>query len=52
MGNKKATNGDTVMATSTRLFKGRVVEDSEEKGRVFTSSTLIVLSTILGECLK
>ena len=29
MGNQeKAAKGDTVMATSTRLFKGRVVEDS------------------------
>ena len=38
MGNQeKAAKGDTVMATSTRLFKGRVVEDSKEKkGRVFT----------------
>ncbi len=36
MGNQeKAAKGDTVMATSTRLFKGRVVEDSEEKRRVF-----------------
>ena len=37
MGNQeKAAKGDTVMATSTRLFKGRVVEDSKEKkGRVF-----------------
>ena len=32
MGNQeKAAKGDTVMATSTRLFKGRVVEDSDEK---------------------
>ena len=32
MGNQeKAAKGDTVMATSTRLFKGRVVEDSKEK---------------------
>ena len=32
MGNQeKAGKGDTVMATSTRLFKGRVVEDSKEK---------------------
>jgi aconitate hydratase 2/2-methylisocitrate dehydratase len=36
MGNQeKAAKGDTVMATSTRLFQGRVVEDSSEKeGRV------------------
>ncbi len=34
MGNQeKATKGDTVMATSTRLFKGRVVEDSMSKKR-------------------
>ena len=32
MGNQeKAAKGDTVMATSTRLFQGRVVADSEEK---------------------
>ena len=32
MGNQeKAAKGDTVMATSTRLFQGRVVEDSERK---------------------
>ena len=32
MGNQeKASKGDTVMATSTRLFQGRVVEDSAEK---------------------
>ena len=32
MGNQeKAGEGDTVMATSTRLFKGRVVGDSEKK---------------------
>ena len=32
MGNQeKAARGDTVMATSTRLFKGRVVEDAEDK---------------------
>ena len=32
MGNQeKAQKGDTVMATSTRLFQGRVVEDSNEK---------------------
>jgi aconitate hydratase 2/2-methylisocitrate dehydratase len=35
MGNQeKAAKGDTVMATSTRLFK--VVEDAEGKRRVFT----------------
>ena len=36
MGNQeKAERGDTVMSTSTRLFQGRVVEDSErEKRRV------------------
>ena len=32
MGNQeKAAKGDTVLATSTRLFKGRVVEDTPEK---------------------
>ena len=32
MGNQeKAERGDTVMSTSTRLFQGRVVEDSERK---------------------
>ena len=35
MGNQeKAEKGDTVMATSTRLFQGRVVEDSERKRRI------------------
>ncbi len=38
MGNQeKAAKGDTVMATSTRLFKGRVVEDSKEKKRRISS---------------
>lgn len=32
MGNQeKAEKGDTVMATSTRLFQGRVVKDSDRK---------------------
>ena len=51
MGNQeKAAKGDTVMATSTRLFQGRVVEDSaEKKGESLLSSTpVVVLSTILG----
>ena len=51
MGNQeKAENGDTVMATSTRLFQGRVVEDSDEKkGESLLASTpVVVLSTILG----
>ncbi len=51
MGNQeKAENGDTVMATSTRLFQGRVVKDSEtKKGESLLASTpLVVLSTILG----
>jgi aconitate hydratase 2/2-methylisocitrate dehydratase len=51
MGNQeKASKGDTVMATSTRLFQGRVVEDSDEKkGESLLSSTpVVVLSTILG----
>ncbi|PDS22648.1 bifunctional aconitate hydratase 2/2-methylisocitrate dehydratase [Flavobacterium branchiophilum] len=51
MGNQeKAAKGDTVMATSTRLFQGRVVEDSaEKKGESLLSSTpVVVLSTVLG----
>ncbi len=55
MGNQeKAGKGDTVMATSTRLFKGRVVEDSKEKkGESLLSSTpVVVLSTILGRIPK
>jgi len=51
MGNQeKAAPGDTVMATSTRLFQGRVVKDTgEKKGESLLSSTpVVVLSTILG----
>ena len=51
MGNQeKAEKGDTVMATSTRLFQGRVVEDADgKKGESLLSSTpVVVLSTILG----
>lgn len=51
MGNQeKAEKGDTVLATSTRLFQGRVVEDSnEKKGESLLASTpVVVLSTILG----
>ncbi|MCF6140386.1 bifunctional aconitate hydratase 2/2-methylisocitrate dehydratase [Flavobacterium sp. K77] len=51
MGNQeKASKGDTVMATSTRLFQGRVVEDTDgKKGESLLSSTpVVVLSTILG----
>lgn len=51
MGNQeKAEKGDTVMATSTRLFQGRVVADSKEKkGESLLGSTpIVVLSTILG----
>ena len=51
MGNQeKAAKGDTVMATSTRLFEGRVVEDSlEKKGESLLASTpVVVLSAILG----
>lgn len=51
MGNQeKAEPGDTVMATSTRLFQGRVVKDADEKkGESLLSSTpVVVLSTILG----
>jgi aconitate hydratase 2/2-methylisocitrate dehydratase len=51
MGNQeKAEKGDTVMATSTRLFQGRVVEDADgKKGESLLSSTpVVILSTILG----
>ena len=51
MGNQeKAEPGDTVIATSTRLFQGRVVADSDEKkGESLLGSTpLVVLSTVLG----
>ena len=51
MGNQeKAEKGDTVMATSTRLFKGRVVADSDrKKGESLLASTpVVVLSAILG----
>jgi len=51
MGNQeKAAKGDTVMSTSTRLFKGRVVADSDrKKGESLLASTpVVVLSAILG----
>ena len=51
MGNQeKAAKGDTVLATSTRLFEGRVVQDSKEKkGESLLASTpVVVLSAILG----
>ncbi len=51
MGNQeKAAKGDTVLATSTRLFQGRVVEDSDEKkGESLLASTpMVVLATVLG----
>ena len=51
MGNQeKAEKGDTVMATSTRLFQGRVVADSGQKkgGSLLASTPVVVLSTILG----
>ena len=51
MGNQeKAEPGDTVIATSTRLFQGRVVGDSEDKkGESLLGSTpLVVLSSVLG----
>ena len=51
MGNQeKAERGDTVLATSTRLFQGRVVEDTEsKKGESLLASTpVVVLATILG----
>ncbi len=51
MGNQeKAAKGDTVLATSTRLFKGRVVEDSDTKSgeSLLASTPVVVLSAILG----
>ena len=47
---EKAEKGDTVMATSTRLFLGRVVKDSDrKKGESLLASTpVVVLSAILG----
>ncbi|CUH84928.1 bifunctional aconitate hydratase 2/2-methylisocitrate dehydratase [Thalassovita mediterranea] len=51
MGNQeKAAKGDTVLATSTRLFQGRVVGDlPEKKGESLLASTpVVVLSAILG----
>jgi aconitate hydratase 2/2-methylisocitrate dehydratase len=51
MGNQeKAAQGDTVLATSTRLFKGRVVEDSDDKAgeSLLASTPVVVLSAILG----
>lgn len=51
MGNQeKAEKGDTVLATSTRLFQGRVVEDTaQKKGESLLASTpVVVLSAVLG----
>ncbi len=51
MGNQeKAEKGDTVMATSTRLFQGRVVKDSDrKKGESLLASTpVVVLSSVYG----
>lgn len=51
MGNQeKAAKGDTVLATSTRLFQGRVVGDTaEKKGESLLASTpVVVLAAILG----
>lgn len=51
MGNQeKAEKGDTVLATSTRLFQGRVVEDRDgKKGESLLASTpVVVLSAVLG----
>jgi len=51
MGNQeKAEKGDTVMATSTRLFQGRVVADADrKKGESLLASTpVVVLAAILG----
>jgi aconitate hydratase 2/2-methylisocitrate dehydratase len=55
MGNQeKAEKGDSVMATSTRLFQGRVVKDSDrKKGESLLASTpVVVLSAILGRTPK
>lgn len=55
MGNQeKAEKGDTVMATSTRLFQGRVVADLDrKKGESLLASTpVVVLSAILGRTPK
>ena len=58
MGNQeKAAKGDTVLATSTRLFQGRVVEDSERKkgyipGAQGTSCSGIVYELHLLECCR
>ncbi|MEM9038374.1 MAG: aconitase family protein, partial [Actinomycetota bacterium] len=51
MGNQeKAEPGDTVLATSTRLFQGRVVKDSDAKrGESLLASTpVVVLAAVLG----
>jgi aconitate hydratase 2/2-methylisocitrate dehydratase len=51
MGNQeKAEKGDTVMATSTRLFQGRVVADTDrKKGESLLASTpVVVLAAVLG----
>ena len=50
MGNQeKAEKGDTVMSTSTRLFKGRVVKILILKRRILIIFTpVVVLSAILG----
>ncbi len=51
MGNKKkAEKRDRVLAASTRLFKGRVVENSSEKRResLLSLTPAVVLSAILG----
>ncbi|MBO9413647.1 MULTISPECIES: bifunctional aconitate hydratase 2/2-methylisocitrate dehydratase [unclassified Ruegeria] len=55
MGNQeKAAKGDTVLATSTRLFQGRVVADApDKKGESLLASTpVVVLSAILGRTPK
>ena len=51
MGNQeKAEKGDTIMSTSTRLLKRRVVKDfNHKKSESLLSSTpVVVLSAILG----
>ena len=50
MGNQeKAEKGDTVMATSTRLFKAESADSDEKKGESLLASTpVVVVATILG----
>ena len=54
MGNQeKAAKGDTVLATSTRLFQGRVVEDSlEKRGESLLASTPLLFYQLSWEGLQ